>query len=127
MKIYIAAASYRQREARNIYRKLQRRGFEVTSSWVFSRNLGRINLFNQEATRDLEQIDEADLVLALTENPKARHPRYTTGGRHVEVGYALAKGKDLVVVGPRENVFHYLPDVVQFNTLQEAVEHLGSR
>ena len=122
IKIYIAAASYRQKEARNAYRKLQRRGFEVTSSWVFKRSLGEIDSFPYEAHRDLEQVAEADVVVTFSENP--RRKKYTTGGRHVECGYALAKGKELIVVGPRENVFHYLPYVKQYDTLQEAMEYL---
>jgi nucleoside 2-deoxyribosyltransferase len=35
----------------------------------------------------------------------------TGGGRHVEFGYALAKGKRVVVIGERENVFHHHPSV----------------
>ena len=31
------------------------------------------------------------------------------GGRHVEHGYAMALGKRIVVVGPREHVFHTDP------------------
>lgn len=122
MKIYIAAASYRQREARNAYRKLQRRGFDVNSSWVFKKSLGAIETFSYEARRDLEQVAEADVVVTFTENPKKS--KYTTGGRHVECGYALAKGKELLVVGPKENVFHYLPEVKQFDTLGEVIEYL---
>jgi hypothetical protein len=38
-----------------------------------------------------------------------------TGGRHVEFGLALAQGKRVIIVGPRENVFHYLlPDAQIF-------------
>ncbi len=39
----------------------------------------------------------------------SRGSGYSRGGRHVEAGYALAKGKYLVLVGPRENVFYSLP------------------
>src|SRR6266702_6113809 len=111
LKVYVAAASYRQREARNLFRRLERHGLEVTGTWVFKRSLGEVETFPTEAARDLAQIDEADLVVTLTENPRARRPKYTTGGRHVECGYALGKGRPLVVVGPKENVFHYLPNV----------------
>jgi len=124
LKVYVAAASYRQREARNVYRRLARHGLEVTGTWVFKRSLGEVDTFPTEAARDLIQIQEADLVLTLTENPRARRPKYTTGGRHVECGYALGKGKPLVVVGPKENVFHYLPNVVQFDIIEDAVVYL---
>jgi nucleoside 2-deoxyribosyltransferase len=35
-----------------------------------------------------------------------RPDQTTSGGRHIETGYALAKGKPVVVVGQPENIFH---------------------
>jgi hypothetical protein len=56
----------------------------------------------------------ADAVIIFTEIPNATP---ATGGRHVEFGLALAQGKRVIVVGPRENVFHYLlPDSQIFAT-----------
>ena len=48
------------------------------------------------------------------------------GGRHVEFGIAVAQGMYLIVVGRRENVFHHLPDVRQFDDLPSALEGLNS-
>jgi hypothetical protein len=39
------------------------------------------------------------------------------GGRHVEFGYGMAKGKRLVLIGERENVFHDHPSVEVYPTL----------
>jgi hypothetical protein len=51
---------------------------------------------------DLEDIDMAHVVVSFTgEGGK--------GGRHIEYGYALGSGKDLVIIGPRENIFHTHP------------------
>ena len=47
----------------------------------------------------------ADTVIIFTEIPNTI---LATGGRHVEFGLALAQGKRVIIVGPRENVFHYL-------------------
>ena len=47
----------------------------------------------------------ADAVIVFTEMPNSV---LATGGSHVEFGLALAQGKRVIVVGPRENVFHYL-------------------
>ena len=47
----------------------------------------------------------ADAVIIFTEIPNTI---LATGGRHVEFGLALAQGKRVIIVGPRENVFHYL-------------------
>ena len=35
----------------------------------------------------------------------------TSGGLHAEFGMALALRKRLILVGPRENIFHTLPQV----------------
>lgn len=121
MKIYLAAASYRQKEVRNNHRKLERRGFEVVSSWVFMRTLGAVEKFPREAKRDLSQIDECDYLILHTEDAKKK--KYTTGGRFVEFGYAVAKGKKILIVGPRENVFCYM-GWPQFDTFKEAMIYL---
>jgi hypothetical protein len=60
----------------------------------------------------------ADAVIIFTEIPNTV---LATGGRHVEFGLALAHGKRVFVVGPRENVFHYLlPDSQIFATWNKA-------
>ena len=38
------------------------------------------------------------------------------GGRHVEFGLGLAQGKRMIIVGPREHVFHTADGVEQFDT-----------
>ena len=47
------------------------------------------------------------------------------GGRHVEFGMGWAWGKRLIVVGPRENVFHLLPTVEQFDSWPDALAALA--
>ena len=45
-----------------------------------------------------------------------RAPLSTRGGRHAEFGIALALGKRVIVIGPRENVFHALPAVERYES-----------
>ena len=52
------------------------------------------------------------MIVSFTESPRSVSSR---GGRHVEFGLGLAWNKIVVVVGPRENVFHCLSDVYQFD------------
>lgn len=114
VKIYIAAKYARREEMEEIALMLMNaHGYDITARWVFGGEEG----FSQEeiAIFDLEDVDEADTVISFTERPDM----YTTGGRHVEFGYAIATGKRLVVIGPRENVFHYFPTVEQFDTLND--------
>ena len=68
---------------------------------------------------DLEDIDAADMMVFFSEDPLVGTPR---GGRHVEFGYALAKGKRIVVIGGPENIFHYLPQIVHYPTVQSFLE-----
>lgn len=55
----------------------------------------------RESDRDLEAIAGCDVLIQFTTGGKER------GGRHVELGAALALGKTVLVVGPREHVHHF--------------------
>lgn len=57
-------------------------------------------------------VDGADVLVLFTVKPTRATKR---GGRHVEFGIAYALGKTLVVCGPRENIFHYMDGVQQFD------------
>lgn len=59
---------------------------------------------------DWEDVNAAELVISFTEPPRSKANR---GGRHVEYGIALANKARVIVVGHRENIFHWLP-VVEF-------------
>lgn len=61
------------------------------------------------ALHDLEDLREADTVISFTDGSNS-----SKGGRHVEFGAALACGKRVILVGPRENVFHTLSEVEWF-------------
>ena len=83
------------------------------------------------AMDDLDDIAAADVLVCFTEHPSAGH---TSGGRHVEAGYALGLGKPILVVGPRENIFYGLPGVAQvpdWDTarawLRDYAESMGER
>lgn len=114
VKIYLAAKYARREEMEEIALMLMNtHGYDITARWVFGGEEGKT--LEEIALFDLEDVDEADTVVSFTELPDM----YTTGGRHVEFGYALGAGKRLVVIGPRENVFHNFPTVEQFDTLED--------
>jgi nucleoside 2-deoxyribosyltransferase len=75
------------------------------------------------AMDDIEDIQAADALIAFTERPFSDKGR---GGRHVEFGYALALKKTIYMIGPRENVFHCLPEVTRFRTWPEFIAYLES-
>lgn len=99
-------------------KQLERMGHAVTSRWITGvheipgKREGDDYTVEERAhfsAEDLKDLDEAECIVGFTEFPDAPANK---GGRHVEFGYAIAKGKMLYVVGPRENVFHCLPDVI---------------
>jgi len=69
------------------------------------------------ARDDMEDVTGADIVMNFTEPPRSAANR---GGRHVEYGIALALGKRVIVIGYRENIFHYLPRVEFHESWDEA-------
>jgi len=119
MKIYLAAAFSRRAEMEGCADIIKEAGHEVTARWVYGGETG----LNREqiALLDLEDVDKADTVVSFT---YARGTLHTGGGRHVEFGYGLAKGKRLAVIGEREHVFHHHPSVETFNNLAEWLTHV---
>jgi nucleoside 2-deoxyribosyltransferase len=122
VKVYLCAAWQRQAQLRGYRDRLVAAGVAVTSSWLDL--TGPLPTTAEEARAaallDLGDLDRADEVVAFTELPAIG---YLTGGRHVEVGYALAVGKPIWLVGPPENVFHHHPLVShadQFETVLDA-------
>jgi hypothetical protein len=71
------------------------------------------------AADDYDDVLAADVLIAFTEEPRSTNSR---GGRHVELGIALGRRMPIVVVGPRENVFCWLPAVTHFRTWAGAFE-----
>ena len=126
-KLYLAARYSRRNEMRSLASTLRCNGFAVTSRWLteddpLDHKLGdQTPMFYTETARiDLEDIDNADTILFFAEDPLVGTPR---GGRHVEFGYAIASGKRLCVVGGAENIFHYLPRVEHFNSIESFISH----
>lgn len=117
MKVYLAAAFSRRAELRGYRDELRRAGIEVTSRWLDESEepepddddfADDVRSFAEYAEMDLEDVQDADVIVCFTEEPGGGPAR---GGRHVELGYALGIGLDAIVVGYRENIFHCLRDV----------------
>ncbi len=130
MKIYLASRYSRNEEMRAVAADLIAQGHEVTSRWIQGdHQIDDAGLSAQAAEAErirFAQEDWADLLaadccLSFTEVPRTEKTR---GGRHVEFGAALALGKDCIVVGHRENVFHCLPQVDFYATWAEALSTL---
>lgn len=91
-------------------------GANITSRWVYGGEEGKTN--QDIAVFDIEDLEKAECVVSFTE---PYGTMYKGGGRCVEFGYGLAKGKYLILIGERENVFHWYPGVQRFNTLEDFI------
>jgi len=130
MKIYIAARFSRRPECNDLAHKLQALGHTITSRWAKpdSDHVSPTGLSQQAAdserrrfaTEDVEDMEAAEAMVSLMETPRNN----SRGGRHVEFGFALARGQKLFIIGPRETVFHHLPQVQHFETVDEFLHHL---
>lgn len=117
--IYLCAAFGRQAEMRHYRTTLQRDGYTVTSRWIDMPAVAPTDPAAQGDIAEVCLIDvaRADALIAYTEPVGSA---YFTGGRHVEVGIALAWGMPVYVIGPVENVFHCHPRVTRCTDLVEA-------
>jgi nucleoside 2-deoxyribosyltransferase len=114
LKVYIAADYARKDEVRALAEALEGRGVKCTSTWAFmpSDQEGGVGATATSpgyaaamAAQDLDDVGSSDAFVQLTTG------EYCRGGRQVELGMAMALGKRVIVVGPREHVFHWHPRV----------------
>jgi nucleoside 2-deoxyribosyltransferase len=96
-------------------------GFECTARWILD---GLSGDTTETAEGDLADVARADVLVAL--NPATWKDR-GTGGRHVELGYALALKKPVLLLGVRSNVFHYLDGVWLASDVNDLVGQLTDR
>lgn len=123
VNFYIASRWENRDKARSLGAKINQAGHAVTSRWLIPglHEVGKS--LNADCQRnDLDDIDRADALVHLT---ATRENGYTSGGNHVEFGYALAKGKVLFVIGPKESVFHDNPRVYHFASVPEFLSFVG--
>lgn len=124
MKVYLAASYAHHPIMAEFASKLQELDIEVTSRWIYGYHEmvddSDAEAFNAWcATEDLEDVIACNVFVHF--NIPGSLGR---GGRHIELGFALALGKKIVLVGARENVFHYLPCIIHRLSEGEALTTL---
>lgn len=148
MRIYLASRYQRREELCEYRAQLQQLGHEVQARWLDGKHqlsdkgipigdkgealiegvddgstqVANADLRAKFAADDWEDVTAAECVISFTEPPRSAANR---GGRHVEYGIALAGGTRVIVVGHRENIFHWLPQVEFYETWEEARIGLG--
>lgn len=98
---------------------LEAAGLVITSRWLGSpapltaSDLEPGGSGEQLAMMDLEDLRRSDICLAFTED--SHQVSRGRGGRHTELGMAIGLGLKVLIVGPREHVFHALPSIERFS------------
>jgi len=126
-RFYIAARLKRVGEAKGLRVRLEDRGYQVTSSWLDrgyqpeETGFASVVLAREAADTGLQEVRDCNALILLSE----KHSSARTvggGGRHVEVGYALALSKTIAIIGERENVFHFVSGVLCFANADELLK-----
>lgn len=121
MKIYIASRYNRREEMAMIADDLKAVGHVIVSTWVYG---GEEGLSREDiAFLDYNDVKRSEVVLSFTEPRGSWNP---AGARHTEFGWGYEMGKDCLIVGDREIVFHHFPTVKQFDTYEEAKRYLNA-
>ncbi len=133
MQVYLAARFTRRKEMQRYAEELIALGHGVTARWVVGppqsahhpdQVSGHSVAYDERVSvEDLKDVADADCIICFSEQPRETNKR---GGRHVEFGLAVAAEKRIILVGPRENVFHFLPVVENFPNWAALREGLGS-
>ena len=128
MKVYLAAGFSRKNEIADKAVELMNLGIIVTSTWTAeeAKPTSQLNdvtdeylLFNGK--RDLDEIVACDALVLFTQDPTKPFVR---GGRMHEAGFAVGLGKRLYICGPRENIFHWQPNIMRCDTWDEMKQTL---
>lgn len=116
-KVYVAGSTGETHRAKAAMLFLDAAGFTITHDWTEDAEAEGVNGGSGKPTfakpdqcagwaqEDLDAIDTASIVLFLGTNT------FPARGMHVELGYALARGKTVIWAGAQPSIFNYLYDV----------------
>lgn len=127
-RIYVAASYMRMVEAAELARRLVKAGHVVQSRWLsgpapsLAPYVQPDEAMVKYAAEDLTDLFNCEALVTLTGDKPLQASR---GGRHAELGMALAVGLRVIVLGPREQLFHWHPGVRVVATVKELLEVLS--
>lgn len=103
----------------------------VNSRWLEEKCAPTVTIHDFEpsgllapALDDIEDIKACDAFVLFTVDGETPTKR---GGRHWESGFAYGIGKPIIVCGPRENIFHFLPDITVCENFELVKQELLKR
>lgn len=127
MKIYLAASFDSKASMREHRTLAESFGHKVTSTWIdlpddMPLMSDRLDCEKGQVARgDLNDIDQAQALVYFAGGST------TTGGKNIELGYALAKGMRIILVGDKSSVFHYLGSIEAAPSVSAAFRYLQSK
>ena len=138
MNVYLSSRYARQEELRSYIQKFREAGHKVCSRWLTEADPAEAlphdltdearEQWGRVAERDYDDAVLCDVMVHFSEQPGTSWPG---GGRNVELGIAIALGTPIVIVGPHENVFHYLPrgthELVHVDNVAQAVAMVDTK
>jgi nucleoside 2-deoxyribosyltransferase len=116
-RVYLAAPYPCLDDALIVAMAFKSRGIGITSRWLYE----SAELNGLWARNDLADVARADVVVILNP-PEWRE--LGTGGRHVELGFAIALWKPIVLIGAASNIFHRLPEVHIVPAVTDAITEI---
>lgn len=119
MKIYIAG--HNQDIALEIANAIaDSTEYTVTSSWLYKpfhpTNHHTVDERIAIATEDYLDIDRSDALLIISSHKRV------PGGKFVEVGIAIGQGKPVYLIGNRENMLMWHPNVTQYDSIDDFIK-----
>jgi hypothetical protein len=131
MNIYLASRYSRRQELMEYAAVVESLGHIVTSRWLFAildaaDNGTRDTLTDSHrqkiAEDDWQDLENSQICISFTEPPGALGGG--RGGRHTELGGAIALKQRCIIVGSKEHIFHYLNGIEFYSTWEECLQNL---
>ncbi len=117
MKFYIATSLSRVTAHRVVRNALRTHGHEISYDWTLHGSVKSVSIerLQEVAVLELDGVSEADFVVVLLPGGN---------GTHLELGFAIARGKKVFLhsedslifeLGPQTSAFYHHPDVTCFH------------
>ena len=122
-KVYIAASYTNILSAKKLGEDLEKIGYSVISCWHIEGQSPVDSDYHSSgrAIRDLYSVKQCDIFIELVGDEGSK------GGRHCELGLAIAFGKNIMLVGGPDNcIFTWLPWIPRFPDVKELLTRLKS-
>lgn len=138
MNIYLAASWSRRDEMRALTAELEREipGLKVSSQWVTEPTglAGELRFLSRKmnasrrarALQDRDNIYASDILVRFTDDLSAKMvpSHLATGSRMGEMMVALERSIPVIVVGGKQCIFDYLPEVQHVKNVAALKRHL---